>query len=53
MCIKDCGMEPEQADVDAEVTKVCDFYSVNDGRLLSERKILASLVEQGESARAS
>ena len=28
-------MEPEKADVDADVAKVCDFYSVNDGRLLS------------------
>ena len=26
-------MEPEKADVDAEVTKVCEFYCVNDGRV--------------------
>ena len=45
--LKTVVMEPEKADVDAEVSKVCDFYSVNDGRLLSERTILASLVEQG------
>ena len=43
-------MGPEKADVDAEVSKVCDFYSVNDGQLLSERTILASLVEQGEGS---
>ena len=48
--LKTVVMEPEKADVDAEVSKVCDFYSVNDGRLLSERTIWASLVEQGEGS---
>ena len=47
--LKTVVMLPEKADVDAEVTKVCDFYSVNNGRLLSETNILSSLVEQYES----
>ena len=47
--LKTVVMEPEKDNVDAEVTKVCDFYGVKEGRLLSERKILASLIEQGES----
>ena len=45
--LKTVVMEPEKADVDADVAKVCDFYSGNDGRLLSERTIWANLVEQG------
>ena len=45
--LKTVVMEPEKAYVDADIAKVCDFYSVNDGRLLCERTILASLVEQG------
>ena len=47
--LKTVVMEPEKDNVDAKVTKVCDFYGVKEGRLLSERKILASLIEQGES----